>query len=164
MKTQAQTPQTATTFAEVLVSVLIFASFCGSIFELNALCLRYINASKESIAAVETVNDRAETLRNLAFTDLTTTSYVQNILLTPANNSDFCKKTTEVVTIKAYPTANGATQFTRTPDGTVKTNSVATDLGSTLVQVDVSTSWNLTLGQRSRSEQTSTIISNGSKK
>jgi hypothetical protein len=69
-----------------------------------------------------------------------------------------------VVTIKAYPTANGVSQFTRTPDGTVTINSVATDLGSTLVQVDVSTSWTMSLGQRARSEQTSTIISNGTKK
>jgi hypothetical protein len=37
------------------------------------------------------------------------------------------------------------------------------DLGKTLVQVDVSTIWNMTLGGRARSEQTSTIISNGSK-
>ena len=164
MKLQIKVPQAATTFSEVLMSILLFASFCGSIFELNAVCLRYIDASKESIAALETVNDRCEALRNLAFTDLTTTSYVQNLLTTPPNGSAFCNKATEVVSIKAYPTANGVTQFTRAPDGTVTTNSIATDLGTTLVQVDVSTSWNMTLGQRPRSEQTSTIISNGTKK
>lgn len=153
-----------TTFPEILVAVLLFAAFCGSIFELNAVCLRYIDATKESVAALESVHDRCEVLRNLAFSDLTTTSYVQNLLAAPANSADFCKKATEVVTLRAYPTANGVTQFTRTPDGTVTTNSIATDLGSTLVQVDVSTSWNMTLGGRTRSEQTTTIISNGTKK
>jgi len=51
----------------------------------------------------------------------------------------------------------------RTPAGAVTTDSTATDLGTSLVQVDVSTSWNM-LGGRARSEQTSTIISNGTKK
>jgi Tfp pilus assembly protein PilV len=153
----------AMTFPEVLVAVLLLAIFCASIFELNAVCLRYIDASKESVAALQSVHDRCEVLRNLAFTDLTTTSTVQSLLATPPNGSDFSKKATEIVKISAYPTANGTTQFTRTPDGTVTNNLTATDLGTSLVQVDVSTSWSM-LGGRARSETTSTIISNGTKK
>ena len=153
----------AMTFPEVLVAVLLLAIFCASVFELNAVCLRYIDASKESIAALQSVHDRSEVLRNLSFTDLTTKSYVQSLLATPANGSEFCKKATEVVKISAYPTANGVTQFTRTPDGIVANNLTATGLGTSLVQVDISTSWNM-LGGRARSEQTSTIISNGTKK
>ena len=153
----------AMTFPEVLVAVLLLAIFCASVFELNAVCLRYIDASKESIAALQSVHDRSEVLRNLSFTDLTTKSYVQSLLATPANGSEFCKKATEVVKISAYPTANGVTQFTRTPDGIVTNNLTATGLGTSLVQVDISTSWNM-LGGRARSEQTSTIISNGTKK
>src|SRR5712692_11336632 len=156
--------EAGTSFPEVLVAVLLLAIFCASIFELNGVCLRYIDASKESVAALESVHDRAEVLRNLAFTDLTNVSYVQTLLATAANGSDFCHKATEVVKISAYPTANGVTQFTRTPSGTVTIDSSATDLGATLVQVDVSTSWNMTLNGRARSEQTSTVISNGTKK
>ena len=154
----------AFTFAEVLIAILLMAVFCSSVFELNAVSLRYIDASKESIAALESVHDRCEALRNLDFTTLTSSSSIQSLLASPPNGSDFCKKTTEVVTLRSYPTANGITQFTRTPNGTVTTNSVATDLGTTLVQVDVSTSWNMTLAGRPRSEQTTTIISNGTKK
>ena len=153
----------AMTFPEVLVAVLLLAIFCASVFELNAVCLRYIDASKESIAALQSVHDRSEVLRNLSFTDLTTKSYVQSLLAAPANGSEFCKKATEVVKISAYPTVNGVTQFTRAPNGAVTNDSTATDLGTSLVQVDVSTSWNM-LGGRARSEQTSTIISNGTKK
>ena len=149
---------------EVMVAALLLAVFFGSIFELNAVCLRYIDASKESVAALQLVNDRSETLRNLAFGDLTNTSYVQGVLASAANTSEFAKKATEVVTIRAYPTANGVTQFTRTPTGAVTTNSVATNLGSTLVQVDVTASWMMTLGSRSRSEKVTSIISNGTKK
>jgi Tfp pilus assembly protein PilV len=163
MKQQANRTGAAMTFPEVLVAVLLLAIFCASIFELNAVCLRYIDASKDSIAALQSVHDRCEALRNLAFTDLTTTSTVQSLLATPPNGSVFCKKATEVVKINAYPTANGVTQFTRTSDGVVNNDSTATDLGTSLVQVDVSTSWNM-LGGRARSETTSTIISNGTKK
>jgi len=163
MKLRPKQPTDAMTFPEVLVAVLLLAIFCASIFELNAVCLRYIDASKESIAALQSVHDRCEVLRNLAFADLTTTSTVQSLLATPPNGSDFYKKATEVVKISAYPTANGVTQFTRTPDGVVNNDSTATDLGTSLVQVDVSTSWNM-LGGRARSETTSTIISNGTKK
>jgi Tfp pilus assembly protein PilV len=151
------------TLPEVLVSILLLAIFCGSVFELNAVCLRYIDSSKEAVAALQSVHDRAEVLRNLSFSDLTTTGTVQSLLTSAANSSDFCNKATETVSISAYPTANGVTKFTRTPDGAVALNSTAASLGTTLVQVDVSTSWNM-LGGRARSEQTSTIISNGTKK
>jgi hypothetical protein len=164
MRLRSSQRETATSFPEVIIAVLLLAVFCASIFELNGVCLRYIDATKESVSALESVHDRCEVLRNIAFSDLTNTSYVQTLLATPANGSDFCNKATEVVKISAYPTANGVTQFTRTPAGTVAKNSTATDLGTTLVQVDVSTIWNMTLGGRARSEQTSTIISNGSKK
>ena len=163
MRVHQKQSQAGMTFPEVMVAVLLLGIFCASVFELNAVCLRYIDASKESIAALQTVHDRCEVLRNLSFADLTTTSTVQSLLATPANGSDFCKKATEVVKISAYPTPNGVTQFTRTSGGTVTNDSTATSLGSSLVQVDVSTSWNM-LGGRARSEQTSTIISNGTKK
>jgi Tfp pilus assembly protein PilV len=163
MKQQANRTGAAMTFPEVLIAILLLAVFCTSVFELNAVCLRYIDASKESIAALQSVHDRCEVLRNLAFTDLTTKSYVQSLLATPANGSYFCQKATEVVKISAYPTPSGVTQFTRTPDGAVANDLTATDLGTSLVQVDVSTSWNM-LGGRARSESTSTIISNGTKK
>src|SRR5690349_14593814 len=157
-------PQSGLTLVEIMFAVLLVAAFFGSIFELNAVCLRYVDATKESISALQSVHDRCEKLRNLAFSDLTSSSYLQNLMATAANSSDFCSKATETVKLRAFPTANGVTQLTRTPQGTVTLNSTATDLGSSLVQVDVSTTWNMTLGGRARSEQTSTIISNGTKK
>jgi len=63
----------ANTLTEVLITVLLVGIFFASIFELNAVCLRYISASKQSVAAIAAVQDRAEVLRNLAFSDLTTT-------------------------------------------------------------------------------------------
>ena len=168
-------PERAFTLVEVMVATMLAAIFFASIFELNAMCLRYIDASKESLAALQSVQDRNEALRNLAFTDLTNTAFVRDTVM-PANYTPpdqygvkpptlFSKKATEVVKIKQYPTANGVTQFTRLPNGAVTTDSVATNLAlAQLVEVDVSLSWNMTLGGRARTEQTSSIVSNGTKK
>jgi Tfp pilus assembly protein PilV len=153
-----------TTLSETLVGLVLLATFFASVFELNAVCLRYIDATKESVAALQSVQDRAEMLRNLAFTDLTNTASVQTLMTAPPNAAPFAQKATETVTISAFPTPNGVTQFTRTPAGTVTTDSVATDLGKELVKIDVKVAWTMTLGGRPRTEQTSNILSNGTKK
>src|SRR5881628_138497 len=98
-------PQSGTTLVETAVAATLIAVFFATIFELNAVCLRYIDASKESVAALQGVQDRVEALRNLAFTDLTDATFVQTLMATPANGSDFAKtKPTERVTIKKYDT------------------------------------------------------------
>jgi len=154
-----------TTLVEILVATLLLASFFASLFEANAVCLRFIAASKQSVGAIEAVQARAEVFRNLRFADLTTTAYVQNLLTTAANTSDFAKSATEVVKISAYPTANGVTQITRAMDGTVSLDSTATSSPTpTLVKVDISQSWTAVFGGRQRTEQTSLIISDGTKK
>ena len=181
MKLSPKCHTSGTTLVEILVATLLLASFFASLFEANAVCLRFIAASKQSVGAIEAVQARAEVFRNLAFSDLISastanpgklaTGYVQNsVLKNPdgsanrANASDFVKSATEVVKISAYPTANGVTQMTRAMNGTVNLDSTATSLGSTLVKVDISQSWTGVLGGRQRTEQTSLIISNGTKK
>jgi hypothetical protein len=92
-----------------MVATMLVAIFFASIFELNAVCLRYMDASKESLAALQSVQDRSEALRNLAFSDLTTTAFVRDNVM-PANYTppdpggvkpatSFSKKATEVVKI-----------------------------------------------------------------
>jgi hypothetical protein len=152
------------TLPEALVGMVLLATFFASIFELNAVCLRYIDATKESVAALQSVQDRAEMLRNLAFIDLTKTDSVRTLMAAPPNAAPFGAKATEVVRISAFPTPNGITQFTRSPSGVVTTNSVATDLGKELVKVEVAVAWKMTFGGRPRTEQTTNILSNGSKK
>ena len=173
MKLSLKCHSSGTTLVEILVATLLLASFFASLFEANAVCLRFIAASKQSVGAIEAVQARAEVFRNLAFSDLISAPYVQNsVLKNPdgsanrANASDFVKSATEVVEISAYPVdpAKGVTRMTLTPDGTVNLDSTATSLGSTLVKVDISQSWTGVLGGRQRTEQTSLIISNGTKK
>jgi Tfp pilus assembly protein PilV len=164
MKTLARRQIRGTTLPETAVALVLLVTFFASLFELNAVCLRYIDATKESVAALQSVQDRAEMLRNLAFTDLTNTASVQALMATPPNAAPFAQKATETVKISAFPTPNGTTQFTRTAAGNVTTDSVATDLGKQLVKVDVRVAWTMTLGGRSRAEEISSILSNGTKK
>ena len=171
-------PQSGTTMVETMVAVALVGAFFATIFELNAVCLRYIDASKESLAALQGVQDRLEGLRNLAFTpdptgsDLANATYLQTLMATPANGSDFANtKPIEVVTIKAYNTSTKSTsgigiQITR-PVGANVTPSI--DLNSlvlpvpAVVLVNVKYQWSM-LGGRSGTEQTETIISSGTKK
>jgi Tfp pilus assembly protein PilV len=164
MTTSLRAQIRGTTLAETMVGLLLLCAFFASIFELNAVCLRYIDATKESVAALQHVQDRAEMLRNLSFADLTNTAAVQTLMSAPPNAAPFAQKATETVTIAAFPTPSGVSQFTRTPAGAVTTDSVATDLGTGLVKVDVQVAWTMTLGGRLRTEQTTNILSNGSKK
>jgi len=170
--------QSGTTLAETLVAVALIGAFFATIFELSAVCLRYIDASKESIAALQGVQDRLETLRNLAFTpdptgsDLANATYLKSLMVTPANGSNFAQtKPTEVVTIKAYNTATKTTsgvgiQITR-PGGANVTPSI--DLNSlvlpvpAVVLVNVKYQWSM-LGGRPGTEQAETIIASGTKK
>jgi len=166
---RSKRPQSGTTLVETAVAATLIAVFFATIFELNAVCLRYINASKESVAALQGVQDRVEALRNLAFTDMTNATFVQNLMVNPANGSDFAKtKPTEVVTIKAYNTATKSTSGTgiqiSRPVGAIVTPSIAGSLPSaTVVLVNVTYQWSM-LGGRSGREQTETIISSGTKK
>src|ERR1700686_3758597 len=90
-------PQSGTTMVETMVAVALVAAFFATIFELNAVCLRYIDASKERVAALQGVQDRLEALRNLVFTpdpngsDLANATYLKSLMVTPANGSDFAK-------------------------------------------------------------------------
>lgn len=160
--------QMAFTLVEVLVAVALLVGSFVTIFELNARCLRFIDASKEAVGALQGVQDRVEQLRNLSFTDLTNATTVNTLMTTPSNGSAFAQNVTEVVTLSAYPTPNGAnTQITRGPGASVTptVNSTDTNLANAaLVKLNVTYTWSTTLGGQAQSEQTETIISAGTKK
>lgn len=171
MKTKSQAGSAASSLVEVMASTVIVAAFFVSIFEVNGMCLRYINASKENVAALECVQDRVEQLRNLDYPTLTSAPAIATLLTSPPNASFLPLKATETVTIRAF--ANGApttptVTFTRAPGATVtpsQSPAGTIDFSTiTIVQVDVVYSWNTTFGGRARSEQTSTLVSAGTKK
>ncbi len=151
------------TLVELMVTAALIVTFFTAIFEVNAVCLRYVAAGKESLAAINAANDRAETLRNLAFSDLTDTTVLSQVLAAPANGAPWSSAASEVVKLSAFPTPNGTTQLSRSASGQVTVDSTATSLGNTLVRVDVTNTFS-GIGKRPRSEVVTTIISNGTKK
>src|ERR1051326_2518074 len=82
MKNLSKAQIRGTTLSETLLAVVLLATFFASVFQLTAVCLRYSDATKESVAALQHVQDRAEMLRNLAFTALTNTTTVQSLMAT----------------------------------------------------------------------------------
>ena len=155
---------------EVLIAATICAVFFIGVFQVNAVCLRLINASKESVAAIECVQDRLEQIRNLSYATLVDTAGLTAFLTTPPNASTLPLKATETVTIRQF--ANGAATnptitFTRAPGASIVptyTPNAVDFTGVKLVQVDVAYNWTTTLGSISHLETSSTIISDGAKK
>jgi hypothetical protein len=157
-----------TTLVETAIAAALVAGFFGTIFEVNAVCFRYIDASKESVGALQGVQDRIETLRGLSFSNLTTASNIKTLMATPANGSDFAaSKVVETVTMSDYPGATTTITYTR-PAGasvTVTSSPSSVDFSSAnLVKVKVTYTWNMTFGGRSMTETTETIVASGNKK
>ncbi len=157
-----------------MISALLVAVFFASMFEVNAVCLRYIESSKESVAAIQGVQDRLETLRSLAYTDLTNVTALTTLLSTPSNVSDLATRVTETVTITPYdinsipggPTGTPLV-INRPPGATavpVVTGSASSIANASAVLVDVQYDWVATFGGRARTERTTSVISAGVKK
>jgi hypothetical protein len=179
--------QAGTTLIEVLVAATLVAGFFVTIFEVNAFCLHYIDASKECVNAVQGVQDRVEGLRNLDFSNLISPTYMVAqqptpspsgprpvSLYFPSNSSDFAAQVEEVVTVSGYPSGTPSITYTRAPGSAVTPTYLpnpAPDFSSvTLVKVNVQYTWNKpgTWNRFSRAqpttEETETLISAGTKK
>jgi hypothetical protein len=160
-----------TTLPEVLVAAVLAAVFFGTIFEVNAVCLHYISGSKENVTAIECVQDRIEVLRNSSFSTVTDQTAMTTLLTTPANAAVLAQSATETVTISTF--ANGAATtpkivFSRNPGASVTPTYTWTGgpgFGTaSVVRVDVQYVWTSMFGARSRTEQSSTIVCDGTKK
>jgi len=157
------------TLTEVMTSVMLLATFFGSIYELNTLCFRYVNASKENVAAIQGVQDRLETLRSLAFSDLTSASYLTTLLTTPSNSAPLAQRVVETVTVSDYPNGSPAVTYSRAAGANVTPTTTwtgGTSFGSAtnMVKVNVRYNWTTTFGGRARSEETESLIAGGIKK
>jgi hypothetical protein len=177
-----------------MITVVLVAVFFAGIFHVNAICLRYVEASKESVSALQGVHNRIETLRNLSFVDLISQSYMTTttgidlndpnnnlpgLLSLPPDSSLFSPRVTEIVTLSDYVNGSPSVTYTRAAGATVTprvpvTPTVAWTGGTsfpttganktTLIKVTVTYNWNMTFGRRPRTETTETMISDGAKK
>lgn len=173
--------QAGTTLIETLVAVTLVVGFFVSLFEVNGICFRYIKASKNNIAALQGAQDRLEQLRNMTFSDLCTGSTVQSLMAKPANSSEFLSRApTEVVSLTGYSSisnylsntadatktqltlsAGAASATINTTDANMATSSFQ---NNGIIKIKVTYTWTEALGGRSRSEESETIVSSGTKK
>ena len=168
-----------------MITAMVLGIFFSGIFEVSGICIRYISSAKENINAVECVQDRLEQMRNLDFTSLTNATTVGTALSVPPNSSGLGSIGTETVTISTFTGTSATTPkvtFVRAPGASLGVSPApnvtvaptttwsggsaftAATIANGAVQVDVTYSWNAVLGQRTRSETSSTIISSGTKK
>ncbi|MBA2585305.1 MAG: hypothetical protein H0U99_02335 [Chthoniobacterales bacterium] len=155
----------AFTLPEVLIAALLVTAFFSAIFELNAVCLRYISASKENIGGIEGAHDRLEQLRNVDFSVLTTANSMKTLLAQTANGSPIVQRAQETVTVSDYFSGTPTITYTRAANGIVTSVPITINFSNkTLVQVDESTQWQSIFGGRTQRAQASTVVSAGTKK
>ncbi len=131
--------ETATTLAELMVTAVVVGVFFASIFEVSAVCLRYISASKENVSAIECVQDRIEQIRGTDFSSLLDQTYMsvtpaipgaspspsppqRRNLTVPSNASVLAQNATEVVKISTFSGGAATTPsvtYTRAPGAVI---------------------------------------------
>jgi Tfp pilus assembly protein PilV len=116
MRLSKKLPEQGTSLPELLIASLVIGIFFASIFEVSAVCLRYISASKENVSAIESVQDRIEQIRGIDFPNLLDATYMSTTppvpaaspspsppqrrnLTVPSNASVLAQNATETVTI-----------------------------------------------------------------
>jgi len=131
--------EAATTLAELMITAVVVGVFFACIFEVSAICLRYISASKENVSSIECVQDRIEQIRGTDFTSLLDQTYMsvtptvpsaspspsppqRRNLTTPSNPSALAQSATETVKISTFSggaTTTPSVTYTRAPGAVI---------------------------------------------
>jgi Tfp pilus assembly protein PilE len=158
--------ESAFTLAEVAVAIAVSVVFAAAAFTTNERLLLALKSQKETTAATMVLQQRMESFRATAFSDMATASYVQASIIANATGSEApLGNLTETVTINVYPSASPTpppTVIQRNstyPAGTiVSTNSTLSS--QKLIRVDELLTWTSANG-RTRTRQLSSIFGIG---
>jgi hypothetical protein len=145
--------EAATTLAELMITAVVVGVFFACIFEVSAICLRYISASKENVSSIECVQDRVEQIRGTDFTSLLDQTYMsvtpavpsaspspsppqRRNLTTPSNPSALAQSATETVKISTFSGGAATTPsvtYTRAPGAVISSTPFSdTDVSPTV--------------------------------
>ena len=158
--------QRAFTLAEVLIAIAVCVLFGAAAFATNERLLIALKSQKETTAATMVLQQRMETFRSTAFSNIGTASYVQaNIVANPTGSEAPLRNLTETVTVGVYPSDGSATNTivrnSYNPSGNItSTNSGLRTMTSGLLRVDILLSWTGANG-RARSRQLSSLFGIG---
>ncbi len=137
----------------------IFAGFFIALYSINAQCMLLVSASRQALAAGQSLQDRMDQVRNCTWAQITDSSYISSsVMNSAASNAPTMGSVTETITINAYPTAvNPPIQVTRASNGSVTINSTNSAIATgDLVAINIQLSWNAARGNRARSMAVST--------
>jgi prepilin-type N-terminal cleavage/methylation domain-containing protein len=157
------------TLAEVLVTVAICLFFGMAAFATNQRLLYTLRSQKETTAAIMVLQQRRESLRGMAFTDIATADTLKNVIKVPTGSEAPLSNLSETVTVSVDPT--DAAYASPSPTPTVflrdKNNATPSKISQNnnlpnydLLRVDILLTWTGSNG-RLRSRQSSEIFGHG---
>jgi type II secretory pathway pseudopilin PulG len=161
--------ESAFTLAEVLIAIAVCVMFGAAAFATNERLLIALKSQKETTAATMVLQQRMETFRATAFSNIGTASYVQaNIVASPTGSEAPLGNLTETVTVSKYvgdpAVGSGTNTIVRdssNPSGTItSTNGNLKGMTWGLLRVDILLSWTGANG-RTRSRQLSSLFGIG---
>ena len=149
------------TLVDSMVAIVLAAGGFAALSALGGQCVYMINSGKELISAQQALQNRVEQLRNLPWTQVTSSSYLANNVLstTPSQNGSYLNNLSETISVNAYPTPSPSPGIKLTvSNGAVATNSTNSAIAQgTLCRIDVTESWTAGRSGRARSISTSTV-------
>lgn len=149
------------TIIENIFAVGIIALGFAGLYALSAQCMRIMHSSREEMAAMQSLQDRGDSLRKCTWVQITNPTYLSsNIMNTAANNAPLTDRMTETVTINAYPTAlNPAIKLTRSGAGVVTVVSSNSAIANgDLLNINIQMSWTSWSGNRPHTAAMSTTF------
>jgi type II secretory pathway pseudopilin PulG len=157
------------TLAEVLVAVSVCVLFGLATFQTNQRLLVALRAQKETTAAIMVLQERKESLRAMAFSEIATGDTLKNVLNNPTGSETPLGNLSEQITVSVDP--NDAKYTSPSPTPTVLYRNAQssgphkvtenTDLPNCdLLRVDILLTWTSTNG-RQRSRQSSELFGRG---
>ncbi len=149
---------------EICIAILIASIFGAAAFATNSQLLIGLRSQKETTAATLTLQQRMESFRATAFSNIADRDYVKdNILKVPTGSEAPLGQLTEVLTIGVYPPDGSVnTVIRRTPSKPNGENvSENRNLGDAkLLRVDITESW-VGANGRARTRQLSSLFGIG---
>jgi hypothetical protein len=154
--------QGAFSLIECIFATTVVAVFFCAVYAISARCLLVLEQGREVSAAQFSLQDRLEQLRSLAWSQLTSATYLQSSVLNTATNTSVnLGSLTETVTVNAYPTAiSPQNDVVRSGGSASILTSNASMSSQQIVRLDITLSWVSRSGrQQTQSETTLVSIS-----
>lgn len=154
---------------ETMVAAGLVAMVMASLATTSSVCMGMLRSQRETISSSQLLNERLEELRSGGWTQVTSGASIRDsVLNTPSSQAAYLNGIVETITVTTYPAVTPAQtplKVTRPEIGAPVINSEPVGEFSlrnfTAVRVDLRVQWKSKQYGRTRSRETSTVISLG---